>query len=122
MPIYSTRCPACHARGTIFRRVADRDDLPGCDCGGKLERVIDKPFVRPEIAPYESPLFPGTWINSRAQRQEELTRNGKMEWEPGLKADILKKQQENVERACTIADRAIDQTVRDLAASGHLET
>lgn len=122
MPLYATSCAHCATAGTIFRHVANRDDLPLCVCGGPLVRVLSAPFVRPDITPYESPLTPGKAINSREQRYQEMSRAGKMDWEPGLKQDILRRQAENIEKACVVADKAIDVTVRELTASGHLET
>lgn len=122
MPIYSTLCAACGERSTVFRRVAERDQLPECGCGGALRRVLDKPYVQPDIAPYESPITPGVMINSRTQRKEEMVRHGKMDWEPGLKQDILRNQQRNIDAACAVADKGVDQTVASLVASGHLET
>lgn len=122
MPIYSTACTSCAHAGTIFRKVASRDDLPACACGGVLTRTLDKPFVRPDLTPYESPVSPGVMINSRAQRHEEMRRGGYIDWEPGAKKDVLARQAANIESACAVADKAIDETVRELTACGHLET
>lgn len=81
MPIYATRCQSCGADDSIYRSVAERDDLPTCDkvpphinrskCGGKLERIITAPFVAADMTPYQS-MITGEMITSRSQHRTHL--------------------------------------------------
>lgn len=121
MPVYTTRCPSCATRDTVFRRVDERDvNLPYCQCGARVERVIDKPMVIAEIAPYESPANPGKWITSRSERREDMRQAGALEWEPGMRQDIERRRQELIEKDLATVDAGVDNIVRDLNASGRL--
>lgn len=122
MPVYTTLCPTCGHRDTVFRRVDERDaDLPFCDqhCGTRVQRIIDKPAVHAEIAAYESPAT-GRMITSRAERREDLRRAGALEWEPGMRQDIERRRQELIEKDLATIDAGVDNVVRDLNASGRL--
>lgn len=119
MPCYSTRCLTCSKRGTVYRRVAERDNLDPCECGGVISRVIDKPMVAifPE---YDSPLD-GRPITSRAQRNEDLRKAKAYEWEPGIEKDIARKKEYEKAAAFQPISDAVDDIVRDLNTSGKLE-
>lgn len=120
MPLYSLLCRACGNRDAMFRRIAERDErIPACDCGHSFERVIDAPFVRPDITPYVSPST-GKLIGSRSARREDLERAGCIEWEPGIDKAIAKRREESFERVLASVDEKVDNVVRDFAASGRL--
>lgn len=119
MPLYSAVCRHGH-RQVFYAKIADRDDLRPCDsCSSPLTRVIDAPYVKPDIAPYQSPVT-GEWVNSRAQRKEDLLRSGSLEWDPGLKQDITRRRQELFEQSLAPMEKTIEDTARDLVASGSL--
>lgn len=81
MPIYAIRCQSCGADDSIYRTVAERDNLPACDkvplhinravCGGKLERVVTAPYVAADMQPYKS-MITGEMITSRSQHRAHL--------------------------------------------------
>lgn len=121
MPLYETRCKSCAAQSQVFRTVENRDRLPGCDCGGLLERIISAPYVRGDITPYVSPAT-GRVINSRAQMQYDLDVSGKMIDEPGLKKDIARRKDEKREELFAPVAASIDQTVRNLVNNGQIES
>lgn len=120
MPAYSTLCAACGSRNVIYRKIADRDNLDPCTCGGAVSRILDKPMVIPEITPYVSPNGDRV-VNSRAQRRDDLARSGAYEWEPGIKEDIRRKHEQIKAEAFKPISDAVDSIVRDLNTSGKLE-
>ena len=118
MPLYSGVCPGGH-KIQFYSRIDDRDNPRACDCGEPLTRIIDAPYVRPDIPAYISPVT-GEWVNSRAQRKEDLLRSNSMEWEPGLKQDIARRRVELQEKAIAPLERTIEETARALVARGDL--
>lgn len=122
MPVYATRCFTCGAESAIFRRVALRDEnLPACDCGHAMVRVLSAPMLRPDIEPYVSPN--GNYmVNSRAQRKEDLARSNAIGWEPGIEAQIASNLQSEKDKAFKPLADAVDKTVANLVASGLLES
>lgn len=81
MPVYTYRCGACHAKGTAFRTIAERNDCPTCtQCGGATEKILTPTMVA-VFTPYravasdkdsgERPL-----IRTRAEHESFLRRNG----------------------------------------------
>lgn len=117
MPLYSVLCTLCGLRGQVFRRVEERDDRLVCDCGGPQQRLIDAPYLRPEIEPYLSPAT-GKVISSRAQRKEDLAQAGAIEWEPGLKEAIAARRAEKFEETLQQVDALVDNVARDVMTSG----
>jgi putative FmdB family regulatory protein len=72
MPIYATRCQSCGADDTIYRTVAERDrDIPTCECGGAMQRVVSAPYVAADMQPYRS-MITGELITSRSRHNEHL--------------------------------------------------
>lgn len=119
MPAYSTLCPTCGERDVIYRKIADRDNLPTCFCGATVERIVTAPMVA--IFPkYESPVD-GRPITSRGERAEDLRRAGAYEWEPGIDKDIARKKQYNLESSNAEIGKAVDDVVRELNNCGKLE-
>lgn len=120
MPFYGFRCSNGHYK-THYAKIADRDNSRQCDgCGANLHRLIEAPALRPEIQAYQSPID-GRWINSRAQRTEDLARSGSIPWEPEMKQDIERNRLANQEKAFEPLDRCIEQTARDLVAAGKMD-
>lgn len=76
-------------------------------------------MVRSEIAPYESPVT-GKPITSRRERREDLLRSGSIEWEPGLREHVAKRKADLFEADLRHAEQKVDETVRDLHASGRI--
>jgi hypothetical protein len=85
-----------------------------------VERIIDKPMIQPEIAPYTSPST-GRTIYSRAERRKDLQEAKAYEWEPGIEKDIARKQEYEKEAAFRPISEAVDDIVRDLNVCGKLE-
>ena len=122
MPLYETRCKACSDKDTLWRRIADRDNLPACRfCQGEVERIISAPQVIPEIAPFTSPNS-DKLISSRAQWREDLKRSGAIAWEPGLYDDIARNREHEKEKAFKPIADAVDKAVAEAVACGKLET
>lgn len=119
MPTYTTHCQTCGDEDIIYRKVAFRDDLPPCKCGGALKRIIDLPMVALFPA-YESPLD-GRPITSRSERNADLQKAGAYEWEPGIEKDIARKKEYNLKESFEPISQAVDNIVRDLNVCGKLE-
>jgi hypothetical protein len=119
MPIYRTRCTACSVVDSIYRRIADRNLLPACFCGGQLVREIEAPAVQADIPTYLSPIT-GKPISSRSQRRDDLARHGKIEWEPGIHQQIARRRADLQEESKRQIETFVDNTVRDLHTSGRL--
>lgn len=120
MPFYSGVCSNNH-RVSFYSKIDGRDDARQCEkCGANLHRVLDAPSVRPEIPAYQSPID-GRWINSRAQRQEDLKRSGSIEWEPGIRQDQPRRRAEAEEKAFAPLEATIEKTARELVAAGKLD-
>lgn len=85
MPLYSICCDTCGQKDTIFRKVDARDEaIPECECGGSMHRVVDAPYVTPDIQPYQAVAVDKATgrvpvIESRTQHREFLKRNGYIE-------------------------------------------
>lgn len=121
MPLYTTLCSECAKRQHIFRRIADRDSLPDCECGGYLSRIIEAPTVRGDLEPYVSPAS-GKLINSYSARRDDMKRGGYIDFEPGLYQHAERKRKENLEKAIQPALNAVDDLVTAMNVTGKLET
>lgn len=120
MPIYATLCRSCEVSGTVFRAIADRDNLDPCSCGGELYRVLTPTYLAVEIEPYISPAS-GKLISSREQRKEEMTRLGFITHEPGIEKDIANNRKRAQEEALKPIHETVDQIVTSLNTAGKLE-
>jgi len=119
MPFYSFRCSNGHLE-THYSKIAARDDVRQCDqCGANLRRLLEAPYIRPELQAYTSPID-GRWINSRAQRTEDLRRNNCIEYDPEMRKELPARQAEIREKAAAPLDACIEKTARELVASGKL--
>lgn len=120
MPLYATLCSSCAQPGTVFRRVADRDNLPLCSCGGRVDRIITAPYISPDIEPYVSPAS-GRVISSREQRKDEMERLGFRTYEPGVERDIENNRKRAQEKALEPIHKSVDDLVTSLNVAGKLE-
>ena len=118
MPYYDFHCDQCHHEQTSYRKISERD-LPSYHCGQQLRRVISAPAIRPDIQSYISPAS-GKLISSRAQRVEDMAREGCIPNEPGIKEHIASRAESVREKAFAPLAASIDQTVSALCASGHI--
>ena len=121
MPLYDVRCTECGRGGTLFRIVAERDNLPYCECGGDQIRIISAPMLAPMFEPYLSPVTEQP-ITSKAAQREDLARHGKILYEPGLKEDIARNRERAKEKAFEPIAEAVDNYVREAVVTGKLET
>ena len=81
MPIYSFRCKDCRVNSEKLIPMRDRDLPQVCeDCGGVLERQIDKP--RFKLDPISGD-FPGASIEWEKRRKDQLARENKILAEHG---------------------------------------
>ena len=119
MPFYDYRCSLCSSKQSAYRKIKDRDEVEVC-CGQPSIRVISAPTVIPEIQSYVSPAS-GKLISSRAQRREDLLREGCIAHEPGLREHIASTQEYEKEKAFRPISAAIDQTVSEMCASGLIQ-
>jgi putative FmdB family regulatory protein len=72
MPIYATKCRSCGRDDAVYRSVAERDkDIPACDCGGAVQRVVSAPYVAADMSPYRS-MITGEMITSRSHHRAHL--------------------------------------------------
>lgn len=122
MPTYDIRCPACNAKGTIFRHVESRDsELPLCaSCGTPTQRIISAPMVVASFPEYISPAS-GRLISSPNQRRDDLRRTGHIEWEPGIREAIEQRRQDLIEADYKKVDKTVDEIVTALNVSGRLD-
>lgn len=118
MPFYDFCCPSCSHTEAHFRKIEQRNIAP-YHCAAEMQRVITAPAIRPDISAYISPAS-GQWVNSRAQRREDLLREGCIENEPGLKAHIAARAASEQEKVMQTVSSTIDQTISELHAAGHI--
>ena len=67
MPSYLYRC-ACERELEEYRSIADRNSLPKCACGGKMERVFQAPNVKMDLDWSSENGGRGRFINQYAKR------------------------------------------------------
>jgi putative FmdB family regulatory protein len=120
MPLYDIAC-RCGETRTIFRRIAEIDNLPTCTCGGKYERRISAPMVLKEFTPFQSPAT-GKWIESREAHRADLKASGSFLYEKGVEKDIARNKQYTEEKTFAPIAAAVDNTVRELVNSGKIES
>lgn len=122
MPLYTTSCTLCAARGVIFRKIDERDNLPLCDCGGALTRILEAPAVFGNVATFPAYISPktGKAITSREDRRADLKASGCIAWEPGIAAQVEKNRQRGIKENEAKVCAGIDETVKALNMSGRL--
>lgn len=112
MPVYEYKCAAEHLFDR-FLKLAQYQEPQTCECGQAAVKIIRTPStLRPDIPAYTSPVD-GRWVNSRAQRREDLKRNGCVEWDPDRESD----QRRYREQADTTLESKLEETVeREITA------
>lgn len=118
MPFYDFRCNVCGDKMPLFRKIPQRD-IEAYHCDEAMTRVISAPAIQVDIPAYVSPAS-GKWINSRAQRKEDLLREGCVENEPGLKEYVASRAEAEKEKSLAVLDRAIDETASALHAANKI--
>lgn len=121
MPLYDVGCQTCGARASVFRRLAEIDNLPQCACGGSVQRLISAPAVHASFTPYRSPAT-GKMIESPSAQREDLRRSGCILNEPGLDRDVKRWGAEAQERAFAPISKGVDSVVSALVNSGQIES
>ena len=121
MPLYATLCNGCGRRQDIFRAVAERDNLPACECGGALSRILTAPAVTTDITPYISPAS-GKLVSSRSEQREDLARTGHFLHEPGVEKDVERNRAYTMEKAFEPVARAVDEKVAQLVSQGQIQS
>lgn len=89
MPVYEYACtaPDCEHRASDFRRIEFRNTPMHCDqCGGTMERAIERPNVSPDLEPYlDDHLVPNghiggpQYVGSKRHRRELMKQYGLQE-------------------------------------------
>lgn len=116
MPYYDYRCRVCAKTEAHYQKIIDRD-LPQYHCGTDMTRVITAAAIRPDIQAYVSPAS-GKLINSRAQRSEDMRREGCIENEPGVRQWVEQNRLSDIEKSLKSVDAGIDATVSAMHSSG----
>ena len=119
MPLYSTRCPCCESTGTIFRKIAEMDNLPLCECGEIVQRVLSAPRVQVSFTPYVSPGT-GRVVDSREKQRADLKESGCFLYEKGVDKDIARNREHTLEKSFAPVAAAVDKTVSQLVSSGKI--
>lgn len=83
MPVYDYKCIECGASKDAFRSIADRENAPECDCGGKMQKMITPTQVGLVMGGYAMPGYKcpvsGEYVTSRKQRREIMARHNLVE-------------------------------------------
>ena len=117
MPIYQSVCLKCGSEHEYIRTVSNCMDTPTC-CGSATDkRILSAPMGIVDIPAYVSPVS-GRWVNSRAQRKEDLKRADCRPWE-GLeqeKKEAARRQAYIEEKQDKVLTAAIEQTFYQMPA------
>lgn len=121
MPLYDVECSSCKLRAVIFRTVAERDNLPTCGCGGKVNRLITAPML--SGVNFEPFISPGTGevVDSHSKWKEDLKKSGAIPYEKGMREDIARNRKHEQEKAFRPIENAVDDIVRHRLAVDKLE-
>ena len=92
MPVYDAKCQKCGKVTEYVTSISRCQETPVC-CGVSMTKVIlQAPMGIVDIPAYVSPVS-GKWINSRAERKEDLKRSGSRPWE-GLEQEKKEAQRQ----------------------------
>lgn len=69
-----------------------------------------------DLPGYDSPID-GKWIEGRAQRREDLKRNGCREYDPGMKQDAKRNHQANNEQLDRVIGESVERMYNQLSDS-----
>jgi putative FmdB family regulatory protein len=96
MPIYSYACASGH-RFDRYLPLSRWDEKQVCECGAQSEKRITAPMVVTDLPGYRSPVD-GRWIEGKRARREDLARNNCVPYEPSIKAEYMKRLNDDTER------------------------
>ena len=107
MPFYTYQCPAGHQFESFLTIVNHVDHWPCRHCSSRARQVITAPMLVKASSDvcYDSPID-GRAITSRDAHREDLKRNDCLAYDPEMKRDSVRRQQES--------ERALEQ---DLSSS-----
>lgn len=105
MPVYEYRCAGGHRFERFLKLESYKEPQSCSECGQIAEKLISAPFIRPDITPFRSPID-DRWIDSRAQRREDMLRNGCVEWD----ADRTQEQSTRRRQADEQLEGAMEET------------
>lgn len=122
MPQYDVECEVCKLKAVIFRKVEERNDLPVCGCGGKVNRLISRPYLGGvNFTPFISPAT-GELVDSPTKWRNDLRKSGHIPYEAGMKEDIARNREHAKEKAFEPVAKAVDDALRATLAVNTLET
>ena len=75
MPIYEYECGDCQKITDAYRRVADLDNCPPCECGGKTKKIISAFWTHSDLTPYYDDNLQ-THIQSKQHRKKVMKQQG----------------------------------------------
>ena len=81
---------------------------------GLAERARTSHLIWADLPAYESPID-GRIIEGRAQRREDLKRNGCREYDPGMKQDAKRNHQENNAQLDRIIGESVERMYNQLS-------
>lgn len=112
MPQYDVECTVCKLRAVIFRKIEERDQLPTCGCGGKVQRILTAPMLAGVgFKPFISPGT-GELVDSPSKWKEDLRKSGAIPYEKGMREDIARNRVHEQEKAFRPIETAVDNIVR----------
>ena len=117
MPVYTYSCPSCKKRFEVFKRIANlerREDSPCCHL--EAQRVVTATLaVRGMFEPYISEAS-GKVISSPSQRRDDLARTGCIEYDPEMRKDVQRVNEEAERKLDQTLDAALGETLHHLGA------
>lgn len=114
MPLYDFICSAGH-KFDRFLKLAEYDAPQTCECGATASKQLSAPRVVPDIQAYQSPID-GRVINSRAQRREDLRRNGCVEYEPSMKEHAARARAREEQELDAAVDATVEKEIYEMPA------
>lgn len=108
MPIYCYQCAVGHYH-EVYRSVRDHQPVRACPACPREARQVLTPPALVTVAPnlsYASPID-GAPITSWAARREDLARHDCIPYDPAMKQDVERRQED---RAVAL-DQAVEETV-----------
>lgn len=115
MPTYSYRCD-CGARFDRVLPVRLYAEPQTCECGKVATKQLSRPMVIiPAEISFKSPVD-GAEITSKQAWLEDMARHNCIEYDPGMKQDYLRSQEESAKSLERSIDCAVDETIDAMPA------
>lgn len=122
MPTYTYRCLECENDMEAFRKMADLNDCPTCECGGNTKKIMNVcqigAFSTKPYEAFESPAS-GKVIRSEREKYDDMKRNGCRPWE-GQEQErkaVAEKKKANDKKL----DKAVNEELRKNAAKMNIK-